>query len=96
MAHRGGRGRADELVAAGPFAFVRNPIFSAMVPAFAGTALPVPNAAAILGVAALVAAVEIQVRLLHEPHLPRAHGARLTGNLVGVVREGRPKGKTQA
>ena len=67
-----------ELVTAGPFALVRNPIFSAMVPAFAGTALLVPNASAVLGVVALVAAVEIQVRLVEEPYLVRTHGEGYT------------------
>lgn len=52
-----------ELVTTGPFALVRNPIFSAMVPAFAG-------------ITALVAAVEIPVRLVEEPYLPRTHGTR--------------------
>ena len=65
-----------ELVTSGPFALSRNPIFSAMVPAFAGLALLVPNAAAVAGLAALIAAVEIQVRLVEEPYLLRAHGAR--------------------
>ena len=75
-----------ELVTAGPFALVRNPIFSAMVPAFAGTALLVPNASAVLGVAALVAAVEIQVRLVEEPYLMRTHGARYAGYASKVGR----------
>ena len=65
-----------ELVTSGPFALSRNPIFSAMVPAFAGLALLVPNAAAVAGLAALIVAVEIQVRLVEEPYLLRAHGAR--------------------
>ncbi|WP_323127109.1 methyltransferase family protein [Rubrobacter marinus] len=65
-----------ELVTAGPFALVRNPIFSAMVPAFLGLALLVPNLVALLAVAGLVAAVEIQVRLVEEPYLLRVHGVR--------------------
>ncbi len=64
-----------ELVVRGPFALVRNPIFSAMVPAFLGLALLVPNAA-VAGVAALVSALELQVRFVEEPYLLRAHGAR--------------------
>ena len=64
------------LVTTGPFAVVRNPIFSTMVPAFAGLTLLVPNAAAVAGAAALVAAIEIQVRLVEEPYLLRVHGAR--------------------
>jgi protein-S-isoprenylcysteine O-methyltransferase Ste14 len=65
-----------ELVTAGPFALVRNPIFSAMVLAFLGLALLVPNAAALAGFVALVVAIEVQVRLVEEPYLLRAHGAR--------------------
>lgn len=64
-----------ELVVRGPFALVRNPIFSAMVPAFLGLALLVPNAASLAGLATLVAALELQVRFVEEPYLLRTHGA---------------------
>lgn len=57
-----------------PFTLVRNPIFSAMVPAFLGLALMVPNVAAMVGFLALVAAVEVQVRFVEEPYLLRTHG----------------------
>lgn len=62
-----------ELVTAGPFAYVRNPIFAAMIPAFAG-------------IAALVAAVEIQGRLVEEPALIRTHSARYAGYAARVGR----------
>lgn len=75
-----------ELVTAGPFAYVRNPIFSAMIPSFLGIALLVPNVAALAGIAALVAAVEIQVRLVEEPYLLRTHGARYAGYASQVGR----------
>lgn len=65
-----------ELVVGGPFALVRNSIFSPMVPAIMGLALLVPNAVAIAGVAALVSALELQVRFVEEPYLLRAHGTR--------------------
>jgi protein-S-isoprenylcysteine O-methyltransferase Ste14 len=65
-----------ELVTTGPFALVRNPIFSATVPAFLGLALMVPNVAALAGFLALVAAVELQVRFVEEPYLIRTHGER--------------------
>ncbi len=55
---------------------MRNPIFSAMVLAFLGLALLVPNAAALAGFVALVVALEVQVRLVEEPYLLRAHGDR--------------------
>jgi protein-S-isoprenylcysteine O-methyltransferase Ste14 len=63
------------LVTDGPFALVRNPIFSAMIPTALGLALMVPSAVAALGVAALMVALELQVRLVEEPYLVRAHGA---------------------
>lgn len=75
-----------ELVTTGPFAIVRNPIFSAMIPAFLGIALLVPNVVALAGVAALVAAVEIQVRLVEEPYLLRMHGRRYAGYASRVGR----------
>ncbi len=62
------------LVTAGPFAVVRNPIFAAMFPASLGLALLVPNVVALAGLGALWLALEIQVRLVEEPYLLRAHG----------------------
>ena len=67
-------GEKTELVVRGPFALVRNPIFSAMVPAILGLALLVPNAVAVAGLATLVFALELQVRFVEEPFLLRAHG----------------------
>jgi protein-S-isoprenylcysteine O-methyltransferase Ste14 len=62
------------LVTSGPFAIVRNPIYAAYLPATLGLALLVPNVVALAGLAALFIALEIQVRLVEEPHLLRAHG----------------------
>ena len=62
------------LVTDGPFALVRNPIFAAMIPTSLGLALMVPNVVAWAGFAALVLALEIQVRLVEEPYLRRVHG----------------------
>ncbi len=64
----------NDFVVRGPLALVRNPIFSVKIPAFLGLALLVPNAAAIAGFAALVSALELQVRFVEEPYLLRAHG----------------------
>ena len=63
-----------ELVTQGPFSLVRNPIFSAMIPTSVGLTLMVPNAVALAGLAALVLALQIQVRLVEEPYLRRVHG----------------------
>lgn len=63
-----------DLVTTGPFSSVRNPIFAGMIPAGIGLALLAPNVVAIVAVVALVAALEIQTRLVEEPYLLRAHG----------------------
>lgn len=62
------------LVAAGPFRWVRNPIYSAMLLGTTGLALLVPNPVAALTLLALLGALELQVRLVEEPHLTRSHG----------------------
>jgi protein-S-isoprenylcysteine O-methyltransferase Ste14 len=64
------------LVVSGPFRWVRNPIFTAMLLATIGLFLLVPNAAAAFALLALVMALEIQVRLVEEPYLERTHGER--------------------
>jgi protein-S-isoprenylcysteine O-methyltransferase Ste14 len=66
------------LVTDGPFAVVRNPIFSAMLPTSLGLALMVPNWVAFVGVVALFLALELQVRVVEEPYLQRVHGHAYT------------------
>lgn len=61
------------LVTDGPFQYMRNPIFSAMIPTSLGLALLVPNAVSLLGFATLIVALEIQVRMVEEPYLLRIH-----------------------
>jgi protein-S-isoprenylcysteine O-methyltransferase Ste14 len=68
------RDQRTRLVIDGPFSSVRNPIFSAMIAFFAGIVLLAPNAAALAGWLLLVMALELQVRLVEEPHLMRVHG----------------------
>ena len=63
-----------ELVTTGPFALVRNPIFAAMIPTALGLTLLVPSWPAIAGLAGLVVALELQVRVVEEPYLLRTHG----------------------
>jgi protein-S-isoprenylcysteine O-methyltransferase Ste14 len=62
------------LVTGGPFKLVRNPIYSAMIPTVLGLVLMVPSVLATAVLAALVTALELQVRLVEEPHLLRTHG----------------------
>lgn len=64
-----------ELVTTGVFARVRNPIFTAMTLAQLGVVLMVPTWMSALALAGLVAAVQIQVRVVEEPYLSTVHGA---------------------
>lgn len=62
------------LVTGGPFAVVRNPIYSGMIPFGLGTALMAPNPVTFAGAALVLLALEVQTRLIEEPHLLRQHG----------------------
>jgi protein-S-isoprenylcysteine O-methyltransferase Ste14 len=67
-----------DLVTSGPFALVRNPIFAAMLPTALGLTLMVPSVVAIVGLLGLLVALELQVRVVEEPYLIRAHGETYT------------------
>jgi protein-S-isoprenylcysteine O-methyltransferase Ste14 len=69
-------GERTELVTAGPFGLVRNPIFAAMLPTALGLTLLVPSWVALLGLAGLLVALELQVRVVEEPYLLHVHGER--------------------
>jgi protein-S-isoprenylcysteine O-methyltransferase Ste14 len=75
-----------ELVTDGLFAVVRNPFFTATLLTGAGIALVVPNVVALLGWALLLAAVELQVRVVEEPYLRRHHGDAYGAYLARVGR----------
>jgi protein-S-isoprenylcysteine O-methyltransferase Ste14 len=68
------RNERTALVTLGAFAVVRNPIFSAMVVTATGLAMTIPNVISIVGLVALIAALEVQVRLVEEPYLLMAQG----------------------
>jgi protein-S-isoprenylcysteine O-methyltransferase Ste14 len=67
-------GERTALVTGGPFAIVRNPIFGAVIPAAIGFTMMVPNYLAIADLLVIVIALELQVRVVEEPHLLRVHG----------------------
>ena len=62
------------LVTDGAFAAVRNPIFTAMLVTATGLTMTIPNAIGIVGLVALIAALQVQVRFVEEPYLLTAHG----------------------
>lgn len=81
------------LVTSGMFAHVRNPVFTAMAVTALGLGLIVPNLIAGAAFVALIAAVQLQVRVVEEPYLASAHadeyaayGARTGRFLPGLGR----------
>ncbi|GAA0988799.1 isoprenylcysteine carboxylmethyltransferase family protein [Acrocarpospora macrocephala] len=66
------------LVTGGIFAWVRNPIFTAMTTALLGLPFLVPTWLSLTALVALVAAIEIQVRTVEEPYLARVHDSAFT------------------
>lgn len=80
-----------QLVAGGPFRWVRNPIFTSMACGLTGIALLTPNVLAFTACVALILALQLQVRWVEEPYLTRAHGeaylayARRTGRFLPFV-----------
>lgn len=75
-----------QLVTTGPFALVRNPIFSAMLPTALGLAMLVPSWVAIVGLVGLIAALELQVRVVEEPWLAQVHGSSYSAYSARVGR----------
>jgi len=62
------------LVTDGAFRVARNPIFTAMLTTATGLAMMIPNMVSVIGLVTLIAALEIQVRLVEEPYLLSTHG----------------------
>lgn len=63
-----------ELVTGGVFSLCRNPIYTFMLTAWIGFALLVPTWLVAVAGVLLIVGIEIQVRLVEEPHLLRSHG----------------------
>lgn len=75
-----------ELVTAGPFRLVRNPIYSAMLPTVLGLVLMVPSVLAVAAICALFVGLELQVRLVEEPYLLKTHGEEYASYAARVGR----------
>jgi protein-S-isoprenylcysteine O-methyltransferase Ste14 len=77
-----------ELVTRSVFTLVRNPIYTFMLIAWVGFALLVPTWLSLAAIPVGLLGLEIQVRLVEEPHLVRTHGepylawARRVGRFV--------------
>jgi protein-S-isoprenylcysteine O-methyltransferase Ste14 len=74
------------LVTTGPFRWVRNPIYSAMLVYLAGVVLLVPNVASLVGFGIVALGLELHVRLVEEPHLVATHGSSYAGYAARVGR----------
>jgi protein-S-isoprenylcysteine O-methyltransferase Ste14 len=74
------------LVTEGVFRLARNPIFTAMVVAQLGVVLMVLTWVSAASLAALVAAVQLQVRTVEEPYLSTVHGPAYTAYAASTGR----------
>ncbi|MEU2393713.1 isoprenylcysteine carboxylmethyltransferase family protein [Streptomyces sp. NPDC007369] len=79
-------GERTALVTSGVFAHVRNPVFTAMAVTALGLGLMVPNLIAGAALVALVAAVQLQVRVVEEPYLASLHGDEYAAYSAGTGR----------
>lgn len=67
---------ATNLVVANLLRLVRNLIFTAMSVTAFGLTLMVPNMVSVVSLAALLVALELQIRVVEEPCLRSGHGSR--------------------
>ncbi|MDP6980193.1 MAG: isoprenylcysteine carboxylmethyltransferase family protein [Myxococcota bacterium] len=74
------------LVTNGPFAWVRNPIFSFMGVSLVGLWLLLPNVVAVVAGLLAIAGIEGQVRGVEEPHLLNTHPDSYASYARGVGR----------
>ena len=66
---------ATDLVTHSMFAWVRNPIYTFLLLSCVGFVAMTPNVPALLALAAAIVGVEVQVRMVEEPHLDKTHGS---------------------
>jgi protein-S-isoprenylcysteine O-methyltransferase Ste14 len=67
---------STELVTAGLYRYSRNPFFSGVLVLALGMAMVVPSPVALVGLAFFILGIELQVRVVEEPHLTSLHGDR--------------------
>lgn len=79
-------GERTTLVTTGIYAQVRNPFFTAMVTVAIGLVALVPTGVSVSAVVCLIAAVQIQVRILEEPYLAATHGSQYTSYAASAGR----------
>ncbi|MFD3538397.1 methyltransferase family protein [Streptomyces sp. NPDC058662] len=79
-------GERTALVTSGVFAHVRNPVFTAMAVTALGLGLMVPNVIAGAALVALIAAVQLQVRVVEEPYLASVHADDYAAYSAGTGR----------
>ena len=79
-------GERTSLVTGGVFGWTRNPVFTGMVMVQVGVAFMVPSWWSMVAVLLLVAAVQLQVRVVEEPYLRRVHGRVYRGYAARVGR----------
>ncbi len=65
---------STELVTAGLYRYSRNPFFSGVLVLALGMAMVVPSPLALAGLACFILGIELQVRVVEEPHLASLHG----------------------
>lgn len=66
-------GEATDLVTTGLFRYSRNPFFSGVLLLALGMAMVVPSPLALAGLAFFIIGIELQVRVVEEPHLASLH-----------------------
>jgi protein-S-isoprenylcysteine O-methyltransferase Ste14 len=79
-------GERTALVTEGPFRWVRNPIYSAMLLYVVGVALMAPNVAGLVALVVLALGLDLHVRRVEEPYLVATHGAAYASYAARVGR----------